>query len=151
MRAVLQLNQKMILADTAHLHEAADVVGLFHKTSVSNIMVTGSGKNNLVARKLHELNRLGGLARPRILMSQGEIDRLAGMQDCLGFVPEVERHRVGIERMSMAETKHFLDTHSSEGMAEDNQDIDGEDEVAKEDDTAEKADDFDEDDDEHWE
>ncbi|RAL60012.1 hypothetical protein DID88_000638 [Monilinia fructigena] len=134
----------LILADRANLHEAARILGLFHKTSISNVLVIGSGKNDLAARKLHELNRPGGLARPRISMSQDEVDRLAGS------IPQVGQRRVGLDHMLGADIKYYLDIHASQGISEVNQDIDGENEPGKEDEDAEKNDDPDENDDGPW-
>ncbi|KAB8292891.1 hypothetical protein EYC80_007257 [Monilinia laxa] len=90
------------------------------------------GKNNLAARKFHELNRPGGLARPRTLMSQDEVDRLAGMRGRLGSIPKVERRRFGLDHMSGVEIKHHLDINSSQRIPEENQDINGENESGKE-------------------
>jgi hypothetical protein len=47
-------------ASRAHLHQACDDLGLFHETTVTSVMVIGSGKNTQGQQKLKELNRAAG-------------------------------------------------------------------------------------------
>jgi hypothetical protein len=47
-------------ADRAHLHQAASSLRLFHETTVTSVMVLGSGKNRLGAQMVKELNRQAG-------------------------------------------------------------------------------------------
>jgi hypothetical protein len=47
-------------ADRAHIHQAASSLRLFHETTVTNVMVLGSGKHRLGAQMVKELNRQAG-------------------------------------------------------------------------------------------
>jgi hypothetical protein len=47
-------------ADRAHLHQEADDLDLFHETTVTSVMVLGSGENRLGGQMVKELNRQAG-------------------------------------------------------------------------------------------
>jgi hypothetical protein len=47
-------------ADRAHLHQAASSLRLFHETTITDVLVLGSGRNTLGAQMVKELNRQAG-------------------------------------------------------------------------------------------